>query len=296
MENKGIAAVAARGLRAVAGKAQAPPPDPRDPKQWVYLENDRVKLGVKIASGACIGYLSAQGSDRNLLNHFDQGRFVQQSYYGDPDGSVWGKQPWRYNPVQGGEYRGQPSTLVQVRPARHALYAKTTPRNWAGGQLLPEVTMEEWIDLAGDLVHVRYKMTYRGARVHAPTTQEVPAVFTAPDLSTLVTYEGAEPFQMRPTVRKTPGWPNQSQALPEHWAAYVDKTDFGVGVYVPVATEATCYRYVADGKSDCSYIAPLTTFALTPGKVWQYDLYLTVGSSDAIRARFYALNRKRAKR
>ena len=160
---------------------------------WTYLSNGHLRLGVKKSSGACLGHLSTGPSGRNLLNHFDQGRFVQQSYYGDSDGSHWVRKPWRYNPVQGGDYRGQASVLREFRADKMALYAKVTPRNWAGGELLPEVTLEEWVELKGRLAHIRFKLSYAGKRTHGARHQEIPAVFVEPDLTRLATYEGTRP-------------------------------------------------------------------------------------------------------
>ncbi|MES2464199.1 MAG: hypothetical protein V4671_26855 [Armatimonadota bacterium] len=268
------------------------PQDSARADDWVYLDNGSVRIGVKKSSGACIGYLSPGGSTKNLLNHYDQGRFVQQSYYGAADGSLWVKKPWRFNPVQGGNYQGTPSELKEFRSTKSTLYAKITPRNWAGGALVPEVTMEEWIELVGPVAKVRYRMTYSGTVRHAARHQEIPAIFTDANLSTLVTYEAAVPWTNDAVVRKIPGWPNQPQKLTESWAAYVDARDFGVGAYVPIATEATCYRYKGGSGSDCSYIAPLTTFALTPNLVFEYELYLTAGTSREIRSRFYEIHRR----
>ena len=81
--------------------------EPADKDDFIFLDNGRLKLGVEKSSGAGIAWLSASGSERNLINHFDRGRLVQQSYYGKEDGSLWNKQPWRYNPVQGGDWRGK---------------------------------------------------------------------------------------------------------------------------------------------------------------------------------------------
>jgi hypothetical protein len=83
---------------------------------WVFIDNGALRLGVNKTSGACIGFLSAGKISPNILNSYDRGRFVQQSYYGDPDGSMWNKNPWRYNPVQGGHWAGQAGagTRVQV--------------------------------------------------------------------------------------------------------------------------------------------------------------------------------------
>jgi hypothetical protein len=60
---------------------------------------------------------------------------------------------------------------------------------------------------------------------------------------------------------------------------------------VPTANDLTCYR-IGDGKREhgsCSYFAPLTRFAVKPGFVWEYDVYLTVGRDEEIRLRFQQL-------
>uniref|UniRef100_UPI00375123B5 hypothetical protein n=1 Tax=Armatimonas sp. TaxID=1872638 RepID=UPI00375123B5 len=62
---------------------------------------------------------------------------------------------------------------------------------------------------------------------------------------------------------------------------------FGVGAKVSIAEELTCYRF-GDGKPEhgsCSYFAPLTKFAITPGLVFIYDLSLTCGTLPQIRSR-----------
>ena len=38
---------------------------------WAYLDNGRLRLGVKVESGAGLGWLSTSKSERNLLNHWD---------------------------------------------------------------------------------------------------------------------------------------------------------------------------------------------------------------------------------
>ena len=88
--------------------------------------------------------------------------------------------------------------------------------------------------------------------------------------------------------------------LSESWAAYVDEKGYGIGVYSPIATECTLYRF-GEGpggptSGSCSYFAPLVRLAITRGMVYSYDVYLTIGSLDEIRDRFYALHRKNEKR
>jgi hypothetical protein len=264
-------------------------PGPADrPGDWIFLDNGQIRLGVKKTSGAAIGYLSPSGSKKNLLNHLDHGRLVQQSYYGDPDGSRWDKQPWRWNPVQGGDWQGRASELLESRADENALYAKVQPRHWASGEKLTDVVMEERIDLQGRVAHVVFTMTYRGEKRHGRTSQEVPAFFAEPEFSTLALYDGPQPWTGGALNRTKPGWPNETRRMTEHWAAYLDERNFGVGAYVPIADHLTCYRYQA-GKSSCSYFAPLIEMAITPGVEFKYDLYLTVGNIEDIRATFHKI-------
>lgn len=264
---------------------------PLDPNEWSFLDNGHIRIGVKKTSGACIGYLSLSGSNRNLLNHHDQGRFIQQSFYGDSDGTLWHKQPWRWNPVQGGDWKGNPAKLLEFTSETNSIYARSVGRHWSGCVDLAEVVFEEWISLTGRVAHIRYRMTYTGEPAHTIRDQEIPAVFVEPDLATLVLYDGDEPWTSGAVSRSRPGWPNESRKFSEQWAAYVDKHDFGVGVYVPAATHLTCYRFGEGGSAQgaCSYFAPLVRLAVTPGMVFNYDVYVAVGTPAEMRAEFRKL-------
>ena len=56
---------------------------------------------------------------------------------------------------------------------------------------------------------------------------------------------------------------------------------------VPKSDSLTCYRFgKPDQKGACSYFAPLARFAITPGTVFEYDVYLTLGTSAEIRRVF----------
>ena len=256
--------------------------------RWEFIDNGEVRLGIKKNFGAGIGWFSESGSPRNLINDWDPGRLVQQSYYGQIDGSFWVKKPWRWNPVQGGDYLGHQAKVLALKIHTNFIYAKTLPKHWAGKGDLPDVIMEEWITLTGKVAKIHFKMTYQGTNSHPVASQEVPAFFAQPDLATLVLYDGKLPWTNAPLSRSKPGWPNESRRITEHWAAYVDKNDFGVGAMVPVADQITCYRF-GDGKREhgsCSYFAPLVKFAITPGQVFEYDLFMTLGKSFEIRDTF----------
>ena len=279
------------------------PPAAQDPgsrsksgnDRWEFLDNGRIRVGVDKSRGACIGFFGEAGTQRNVLNHYDHGRFIQQSYYGEPDGSDWNGKPWRYNPIQGGSWRGTDARVLAFRiDADSGLYAKVEPRHWASGKPCPEAVMEQWITLTGPVAHVRCKMTYTGKDHRTTRSQEMPAVFVDAVLKHLVC------VQQGKLVRRLPGWPNESGNTSEDWVAYVDDKDWGLGILTPGTSKFTCYRFRGDGKSgprgsSCSYVAPIRKLRLRTGQAVEYEFYLTLGSLEEIRRRFAALQHQNQK-
>ncbi|MDB6006024.1 MAG: hypothetical protein JWR15_3011 [Prosthecobacter sp.] len=253
-------------------------------EKWLYLDNGHVRLGVNLNAGACIGWFSASRSSDNLLNAYDVGRYVQQSYYGDEDGSDWNGKPWRYNPVQGGSWKNVPAEVVETKSDATSFYAKTKSRHWATGAFTPECVMEEWLRLDGGLARLKFKMCYTGEKEHKARHQELPALFVTPKLDTLV-FMNAE----KQLTRMQPGFPNEYIRVSEPWCAWVDAGDNGLGLYMLHTTQATCYRVRNGNKGDCSYLAPIQTFALKPGLVFEYEVVLTLGSLERMQAVFAKL-------
>lgn len=262
-------------------------------ESWVYLDDGVVKLGINEGAGAAIGWFSASGSERNLLNMFDVGRYVQQSYYGDLDGTDWNGKPWTYNPVQGGSWKNEASVLLQSSNKAGVYYAKTRPRHWASGALLEEVVLEQWIRLEQGLVRIRFRMSYSGDKAFKPRHQEMPALFVDASLETLVVCpEGSPVWTGAELKRLQPGFPNEYATVSEPWAAWVDAQNRGLGIFFPGTSRLTCYR-VREGnvKADCSYLAPIRTLALTPGTVIDYEVVLALGTVEELRSRFAALSK-----
>ena len=267
-----------------------------DTSEWSFIDNGKIKVGIKRSSGAAIAWVSPSGSDQNLVNHFDRGRLIQQSYYGDRDGSMWAKQPWSWNPVQGGHYQGAGAPVVELDITDQKIFAKSTPVHWATGKVLTDCSMEQTITLNEHVAHVRYRFTYDGQVEHSKHDQEVPAVFLEPQYKNLIVYSGDQPWRAEKlddqVERSIPGWPNEGRKITENWAAYVDDAGFGLGAYVPVAQKLTCYRF-GNGRREqgaCSYFAPLVQFAIKPDFDWQYDLYITLGTQAEMRDRFHQIH------
>jgi hypothetical protein len=268
-----------------------------DDPDLVFIENKFLRVGVKKSSGGGIAWISAAGSKQNLINDFDRGRLIQQSYYGEADGSLWNKQPWRWNPVQGGDWKGNGAKLLELKHEKDSLFAATLPKHWASGDDLNDCRMEQSMFLVGPLLAVRYKFTYSGTKKHPIADQELPAIFLQPEFDQLVLYSGDKPFEGDTLSKSKPGWPNEYKPMTEHWAAYVNQDNFGLGAYVSDADKRlTCYRF-GDGdpkKGACSYFAPLKKFAIEPGLTFEYSVIITVGKTEEIRDHFNSWRSSRA--
>ena len=284
---------------------------PLPPANWLKLTSDKFDVRVDMANGAGLGWLSTPGSPLNLINTWDVGRWIQQSYYGRKDGSWWGQQPWRYNPVQLGSWQNYPSQIKYIRPyttsqGYHAVESAVFPRHWATQQLLTELTMTSRVVLQPNWVQLQNLMTYTGPDVHPVYNQELPAVFLHRRLARLVYYGGKAPWTRDGAL--TVAYPpapsantgNYRNVFTEPWVAYIDpSTGHGIGIYSPKATKFTAYRVGPDvGQpgsrplSDCSYVAPIGDFAIKPG-TYTYDVYIILGTVEDIREVVYQIAGKR---
>ena len=172
---------------------------------WTYLENGTLRIGVDKTRGAAIGYFGLVKDKRNLLNHNDEGRSIQQSYYGDSDNSMWAKQPWRYNPIQGGSYKGEDAKTLEFRESANELYAKVEPLHWANAKPCPEAVMQEWITLGGTVAKIRMRMDYTGQSHKAVRHQEMPAMFVDFDLPHLIFERGGKLVRHAPVFLEKKG-------------------------------------------------------------------------------------------
>lgn len=271
---------------------------------WQYLENQSLKIGVDLSRGACIGFFAEPSTHRNLINHYDEGRFLQQSYYGKQDGSRWEgrKVDWVFNPVQGGSWDGKSSKVLSFELKQNQISASIQPRHWANGNLLTNCLMSQTIQLDDNIAKIRFSFKYEGPDQQVKKHQEVPALFVDAALKYLCYTENGK------IVKKTPGLLDPitqekdkgSSGIrygknEKHWLALVDENNWGIGLLSPGSPEFTCYRAHGNGKtgptgSACSYVAPLQTFELKKGLNFEYEIALTIGYLHEIESRFQSLS------
>lgn len=276
----------------------------------LYLENDKVKAGILLDMGGGISHYEKKDDGRdeysNLLNSYDVGRLIQQSYYGiDKAPYVLGNMggtPWRYNPVQGGDIANNPSRIVDVSVSSSSIYVKVRPMDWGhDGHITPSY-MENLYTLYDSFVKVDNRFVDFSGYTHTRASQELPAFYTVSALKVFSMYNGSSPwtgaaYSSYPDLQFWAGNSSQNFALKdtsEYWYAFTDTSGFGVGLYVPGVTNVLAGRHVPDVQSTdpkanpTCYFAPLRQLTLKSGKPLTYSYLICAGNIASIRETFKA--------
>jgi len=274
---------------------------------FVVLKNDKIELHLNLEHGGSIVHLGPVGG-KNYVNNHDKGRQIQQSYYAGKDRTYpdqhpsW--KPWPWNPIQSGDVYDNPGELISVTSS--ATYARvvTKPKRWDRKNAACDCTMTTTVRLAGNVVQYQAQIVIgKGADIQGPMPrhQEVPALYFVGALDRLMTYVGDRPCQGQPLTRITRKplphaptfpwnyWPHDLYPgkTTEKWAAAVDGTNTGVGVYMS-AVELWIGGHVGGTSwntrsADTTYISPLQTRTLKPGDRMSYKADFVVGSLSQIR-------------
>jgi hypothetical protein len=102
----------------------------------IEADNGVLKLKLDLSRGGAICYVSLSGSDENLVNIFDEGRYIQQSYYAgkfldrQKEGQSPRWSPWPWNPIQVGDAFGNRAEILDYIQKEDILYVKCTPMLW----------------------------------------------------------------------------------------------------------------------------------------------------------------------
>lgn len=270
-----------------------------------YLDNGVIRIGINLDLGGSITYLADAKTKENIVNSFDWGRQIQQSYYAGPVPFQNPKPNWKnlgWNPIQSGDCYGNRAKILEHSNDGKTLYVKTVPMHWPLNNVPGECSFETWIELDASTAKIRCRLnnarpdkTAYGAR-----SQELPAIYTIGTLWKLMTYTGAEPFTdgELERIQKVPAgssFPWAHFRATENWAALVNDKDWGLGVFTPGT-----FAYIGgfNGKENsggikdgpCGYIAPLQNEILDHNIVYDYSYTLVLGNLSDIRA--YAVQHK----
>ncbi len=268
-----------------------------------YLDNGIIRVGIDLDRGGAINYLSESGSGVSVVNIRDLGRYIQQSYYSGPvpfipEGAD--QHPaydgWGWNPVQAGDVYGCRSLVLEATNHGDSLYVRCTPKQWALRNVDSECTMESWITLDSNRVHVRNRLTNArsDSTLYSARHQELPAVYTVGTLHRLLTYTGDQPYTgglLTQINHSGPPWEYWKST--ECWSALVNDQGWGLGLYHPgtVLTVGGFHGTPGSGgpaDNNTGYMAPLHTELLDHNIVYEYEYTLILGDLyDDIRSYVY---------
>ena len=285
-----------------------------------YFENTRFKVGLKLSWGGGISYIQdkthVESGLENLINNFDTGRLVQQSYYGTgPQGSYqpgyYNNADWVYNPVQGGDMHNNASRLIDFVETGDSVYIKIQPQDWSLNAQITPSYMENLYTLKSTYIQVDNRFIDFSGMTHPVTSQEVPAFYTVSYLNRFSCYMGSRPWTndaltVRDDLKFWGDIANQpdcrfdvASGNTETWCAWTStQSNFGIGLYVPIAQQLFAGRFGYDGSkspgaSSTNYVAPLIFTALKSYQELTYSYQITTGSVEQIRntfARIHAEN------
>jgi len=278
-----------------------------------YIENTRYRLGIKLSWGGGISYLldkeDGMGELGNLINCYDTGRLIQQSYYGTIDPSeyqhgYYGENAWNYNPVQGGNLYNQASRIIDFEIKDFSIYIKAQPRDWAKKEYTPSY-MENVYTVYSDRIQVDNRFVdYSGYTKAVPREQELPAFYTIGYLNTFAYYDGINSWQDENITYEKDlefwgGNPYASFPLysynTETWCAWINNaTEYGIGLYTPNIDVLLAGRYEYEANPDtmdpmnvsCSYVAPLSRLKMISFEPLEYSYLISCGDISKIRETF----------
>ena len=261
--------------------------------QQVKDYDDSVKVGINYAQEYDTDAVS---SSVNLINEFDRGRLVQQSYYGSSvppyECAQYIGMAWPYNPVQGGDYTGTSSQIIDFDFSDTRLYIKARALDWAKVESVTPSYMENVYTIENGVVKVENTFTDWSEYTHSSyRDQELPAFYGIISLGTLVTYRGSNPFtgedlSYYPALGNWVGT-NRAQwnDVTENWVAWVNDDDFGVGLYTPDVYSiltgkvgSDIYDGAISKAGGTTYTAMISRMRLRNYIPLNYTYYLAVGA------------------
>ncbi|MBP3666142.1 MAG: hypothetical protein J6K29_03725 [Clostridia bacterium] len=278
-----------------------------------YIENARYKLGIRLIWGGGINYLEDKTCTvnrlKNLVNQADTGRLIQQSYYGVQQNAEYtpgnyNGSTWAYNPVQGGDVKGNHSRIIDIVVNEYSVYVKSQPLDWAKDNSLTPSYMENTYTVYADRIRVDNRFVDFSNWTHRYAHQELPAFYTVSYLSRFTLYNGAKPWtDDTMSYRDDLGFWGDStyyndctfllkNSNTETWCAWTNPgDDFGIGLYVPNVDSYLAGRHAFNNSKESTngatnYVAPINAMMLKSFEAVEYSYLISTGSVADMRGVF----------
>jgi hypothetical protein len=276
------------------------------PEDHLFLDNGTVKIGLNRTKGASITWLSWAEHPKNVVNHSDPGRLVQQSYYAGrsidrkANGQSPAWSPWSWNPIQGGGVGSWARITELKRLSDGTLFGETIPKLWDMPNEEATAVMRQWTAFEPampDVVVVRCEfVSNRAENDRWGTTklspQEIPACYFTRKFGRFRSYLGAGQWR---DETQPPGPPWGKADPPRKAMACFAEDGQGIAVFSPAATRPWNFGPHGNGASadsaagPCVHIAPIDRVQMRPRSTYRFRYWLVVGTESRIAARLDAL-------
>ena len=287
------------------------------PNAQQYIEGSRYTLGIDLRWRGAINHVEDKQCPMedvtNMCNKHDEGRLIQQSYYGVfyyadqyVEGGYQGVEGVAYNPVQGGDANKRDSRIIDFVIEKDRIYIKAQPLDWPLKNSLTPSYMENEYVVKDDYIEVFNRFTDFSGWKHPVLDQELPAVYTVNCFDTFVWYDGGKPWtgdklstitdwsNVDPNTDKASHYIQLKEPNTETWFAMINgEAQYGLGIYVPNVDRVLTMRYLSGqkGSSDakgnpCSYISPLNRIAFKSYEPIEYSYLMVAGNLEEIREVF----------
>jgi hypothetical protein len=181
---------------------------------FVWLKNNKIKIGINLKRGGQLAWASRAGSSENLVyNGYDGGFQVTMDAYQKPDGytqngktslagSYIGAPTTSYNTTMGGDYYNHSQSLIDYHPVTNGYYIKIRPIFYTMDSELSRTYIEVTYTLDGSSVKCDYKYTtYRDDNQASTGTGgfdggHAPVCFLVNSLKKYQSYTGGSPWNI----------------------------------------------------------------------------------------------------
>lgn len=282
--------------------------DSPDSPSELEANNGKLILKFDLTRGGAISWISISGSNRNIVNIADEGRYIQQSYYAGKrldrkaEGQSKNWSPWSWNPIQVGDAFRNRAKILDYFQGKDSLYVKCIPMQWDMNNKPAEAEMEQWTVLKENVLKIRNKLTCRRTdNIYGEgflNDQELPAVYPVSALKNLWFYEGNAPFtnaslKKAEVINLSSGFWGIYENVSENWMAFLDDNNWGMAVFNPRCTRFLAGMSGVPGKeatdASTSYIAPVKKEILNKNSIYEYEYYIIIGTLAEIRTGIYKI-------
>jgi hypothetical protein len=272
----------------------------------LVLDNRVVKVGINRTKGASLTWLSWAAHPKNIINHADPGRLVQQSYYAGrlldrrAEGQGKGWSPWAWNPIQGGGIGSWARVAEFEQLDDGTLYSETMPKLWDMPDEEAAAVMRQWTGFEPDMpnvVVVRCEFVSQREPNDRwgpakPSPQEIPACYFTRKFSRFRSYLGDGQWR---DETQPPGPPWGKTEPPRKALACFAAGGQGIAVFSPAATQPWNFGPHGGDASDdsaagpCVHIAPIDRVPMGPRSTYRYRYWLIAGTAEQIAPRLDTL-------